>query len=316
MGRLSSAYAGVLRSLPNSRRLNRVSWGAEALFGDRVLVLADPLGRYWGDGHTVACHACTERLRNGSTTPEQIEDFLVELERVGLLFRYTVDGERYLQVFEYFVGTKKDPKDPNAPATPVRARFPEPPSVPPRPPVDDADASNAPPSAAPAPLCTDLHRPVQSGTEVHPDRMIGDRGSDDRNDRGSERSGDRGSRPLGGRRARARPVFDPKVYVLETYPDLAARILPGVEERLAHGRESSKGKWKEHQWKQHLEDAAKDPERWCDAVRVSRKQDWKGVNVDWLPSRSGRGRVRDGSRDAIGDEIAEILSPEVRNGRP
>lgn len=101
MPRLSSAYQAVLRSLVDSEKINRVSWGAEALYV-RLLLVADGAGRYHGSAGMVAGKVATKRLLRRATDLDEIEGFLVELESVGLIYRYGC-GE-FLGIVDFFAG--------------------------------------------------------------------------------------------------------------------------------------------------------------------------------------------------------------------
>jgi hypothetical protein len=105
MPRLAVADQAILRSYVDSRRVNAVSWAAEALYL-RLLCVSDGYGRYRADAHHVACHAAAERLREGphQTTVAEIEGLLGELQAAGLAELYEVDGEAYLQLAGYYDG--------------------------------------------------------------------------------------------------------------------------------------------------------------------------------------------------------------------
>lgn len=122
MARLMHAYQAVLRSLVDSAKINSVSWPAEALYM-RLLLVADGAGRCWGDPHLVACQAAARRLGSG-TSVEDIEALLVELEGAGLLRRWCVGGERYLEIAAYYDGPRGEQRRP--------VRFPDPPPIDPR----------------------------------------------------------------------------------------------------------------------------------------------------------------------------------------
>ena len=154
MPRLSTAYQAVLRSSIHSKKLNAVSWGAEALYF-RLLCATDGAGRMAGDAFTVCAQVCTERMRDGGVDPAQVETFLEELESAQLIQRWLSKGEPYLALIGYFDAGNKQ-----------KVSTPEPPDMPPHPLVGDDSESI---QTHPEPIKT-----------THPP------------DRGSE-SGDRGS---------------------------------------------------------------------------------------------------------------------------
>ena len=100
MARQVRAYQQVLRSLPRSVRINKVSVGAEMLYV-RLLLLADAEGRYWGSTFRVAALVLAERVEANQVTVAQVEVWLDELHAAGLTEPYVVDGVRYLFIARY-----------------------------------------------------------------------------------------------------------------------------------------------------------------------------------------------------------------------
>ena len=96
MARPTKSYQQVLRSLPRSRKINSVSLGAEALFV-RLLLLVDPRGRFFASPFRVAALVFVERVESGEVSTEDVGRWLDELETVGLLRRYEVDGDALLE---------------------------------------------------------------------------------------------------------------------------------------------------------------------------------------------------------------------------
>jgi len=113
---MSTRWQGVLASYPESSRVNRLSIGAEALYL-RLLVLSDDYGRYHGAAHEVLGRALTRRWMAGEVRLDDVEDWLCQLETVGLARRYEIGDEAFLELVDFVTAT--DPKR-------KRARFPDP----------------------------------------------------------------------------------------------------------------------------------------------------------------------------------------------
>lgn len=112
-------YHPILRSLPDSERLNSVSEGAALLYC-LLICGTDDLGRYWGDGSIVAAKLMTRRLVAGEVTGEGVERRLVELAEAGLLRRYERGGSVYLELADIYRPIKSDRK--------AQPEYPDPPS--------------------------------------------------------------------------------------------------------------------------------------------------------------------------------------------
>ncbi len=108
MARPTKAYQQVVRTYVDSSKVNGLSWAGEALF-IRLLTVSDGYGRFHGDPHSVCGKACSARWRNGSTDVDEVERLLRELETAGLIVRYRVGTEDFLEVTEYReVGDRRD----------------------------------------------------------------------------------------------------------------------------------------------------------------------------------------------------------------
>jgi hypothetical protein len=102
---------------PRGIRINAVSLEAEAWFWRIHTVATDDFGN--ADRDADLCFAATVGKRKG-VTAEQIEAWLVEMERAGLVGTYEVSGERYLHVHGFIVlqstrngkQTRRFPKSP------------------------------------------------------------------------------------------------------------------------------------------------------------------------------------------------------------
>lgn len=143
MARVSNQYATVLRTSLGSQKMAAISMNAEWLF-QRILVAVDCAGRYHGDAFEVACKLCTARMKAGQIQVPDVQAWLDELENVGLVARYIVEGEALLRVVEYF-------RPPNSKIKPVFK--------------PDPNEGNAFPSSAESiPL---IGRPTQHNTTEH-----------------------------------------------------------------------------------------------------------------------------------------------------
>lgn len=109
MGKRRESYNPLLKSYPDSQKINAVSEGAEVLYV-RLIAAADDADRYYGDAAYVLAKLFTARLAAGSLTARDIEKRLAELESVGLLRFYTVRGVRYVQLLDRFKTLRKDVK--------------------------------------------------------------------------------------------------------------------------------------------------------------------------------------------------------------
>ena len=101
MARPTKSHAQVLRSLPRSRKINRVSIRAEMLFV-RLLLMADVNGRYFGSPFRVASLVLAERLEAGDLIIDDVALALDELDGKGLITRYEVEGTAYLEIVRYY----------------------------------------------------------------------------------------------------------------------------------------------------------------------------------------------------------------------
>lgn len=105
----SESYVQLLRSFPDSDKLNTVSEGAECLFL-RLLAVTDDAGRYPADPGWVAAKVFTHRLISGTVTPDIVAERLGELERATLIALYDVQRKAYLQIVNLFRHNRSDVK--------------------------------------------------------------------------------------------------------------------------------------------------------------------------------------------------------------
>lgn len=85
-------------SICTSESLALVSAEAERLFY-RIIVNADDYGRYHGNPKVILAECFP--LRIGDFTPKEIETWLSELERVGMIRRYATDKRRFMHVVSW-----------------------------------------------------------------------------------------------------------------------------------------------------------------------------------------------------------------------
>lgn len=101
MARLKAEYSAVLRSALDSDKLASVSMEADWLFG-KLLLCVDANGRYWSDPGTIAAKALTKRLLSGHITAPKVAEWLDELQAAGLIDRYEAEGDKVLEVVNFF----------------------------------------------------------------------------------------------------------------------------------------------------------------------------------------------------------------------
>lgn len=97
----SLAWNAVLKGYVESDKINSVSEGAECLFL-RLLMKSDDEGRFRGSARAVLSALYLERWERGDIDEADVESRLRELEDVGLVKRYVVDGRVYVQVIDVF----------------------------------------------------------------------------------------------------------------------------------------------------------------------------------------------------------------------
>lgn len=107
----------ISRSISTSRKLARVDDRAALLF-TWIQPHTDDYGRMEGDAMTVRAKVCPMR----PYTDEDVEASLKTLQKAGLVLRYEVEGEQYVQVcgFEEHQTFKSD--------RPRKSEYPEPPN--------------------------------------------------------------------------------------------------------------------------------------------------------------------------------------------
>jgi hypothetical protein len=101
------SYNPLLKSYPDSEKINSVSEGAEVLYV-RLIAASDDAGRYWGNPMMVLAKLFTHRMTAGQITVEEVESRLQQLAAVELIHFYEVDGKRYLQMVEVVKRLRSD----------------------------------------------------------------------------------------------------------------------------------------------------------------------------------------------------------------
>ncbi len=91
------AYNPLLKSYPDSQKVNAVSEGAETLY-TRLIAQSDDFGRYYGEPRFVLAKLFTARMLAGQLAEQSVAARLDELARVGLIRIYEVEGVRYLEM--------------------------------------------------------------------------------------------------------------------------------------------------------------------------------------------------------------------------
>lgn len=109
MAERREAYNPLLKSYPDSDKVNAVSEGAEVLYL-RLLAQSDDAGRYYGEASWILAKLFTARMIAKELTHSDINQRLSELENVGLLHRYQAAGGTYLELLGVFKTLRSDVK--------------------------------------------------------------------------------------------------------------------------------------------------------------------------------------------------------------
>lgn len=99
----------LLKSYPDSEKINRCSIGAEMLY-TRLIAQSDDLGHYYGDAKWISAKLLTARTLSGEVTTEAIEGWLTELKNAGLIEFYEAGGIRYLELVNIKKCLRRDVK--------------------------------------------------------------------------------------------------------------------------------------------------------------------------------------------------------------
>lgn len=101
------SYSPLLKSYPDSDKVNALSIGAETLY-TRLIAASDDAGRYYGDPAWVLARLFTSRMLAGQVTESDVEKWLLELESVALAIRYQVTNVSYLELVGVFKKLRAD----------------------------------------------------------------------------------------------------------------------------------------------------------------------------------------------------------------
>ena len=91
------SWTPLLKSYPESRKINSVSVGAETMF-TRLLALCDDKANYYGAPALLLVHTFGNRYANGTVSLRDCEQWRTELITAGLVLAYQSEGEVYLHV--------------------------------------------------------------------------------------------------------------------------------------------------------------------------------------------------------------------------
>lgn len=99
-------YNPLLKSYPDSERINSVSEGAEVLYC-RLIAQTDDGGCYYADPLMVLAKLFSHRMLAGLTA-EEVAKRIAELESVGLISIYEAGGKKYLQLVNVYKALRRD----------------------------------------------------------------------------------------------------------------------------------------------------------------------------------------------------------------
>lgn len=99
-------YNPLLKSYPDSERINAVSEGAEVLYC-RLIAQTDDGGCYYAEPMMVLAKLFSHRMLEGLTV-EEVAKRIDELESVGLISIYEAGGRKYLQLVDVYKALRRD----------------------------------------------------------------------------------------------------------------------------------------------------------------------------------------------------------------
>lgn len=102
-------YNPLLKSYPDSEKINAVSMGAETLY-TRLIAASDDAGRYYGEAGWIIAKLFTSRMVRGEVTAADVEKWVSELESVSLLRRYRAATGTFLELLDVFKTIRRDVK--------------------------------------------------------------------------------------------------------------------------------------------------------------------------------------------------------------
>jgi hypothetical protein len=101
------SYNPLLKTYPDSEKINAISEGAEVLYV-RLIAASDDAGRYYGDPEWVLTKLFTARMIQKRVSVKDVEKRLAELSTVGLIRLYDVAGKRYLELVDVIKSLRTD----------------------------------------------------------------------------------------------------------------------------------------------------------------------------------------------------------------
>jgi hypothetical protein len=96
-------YNPLLKSYPDSEKINAVSEGAETLF-TRLIAQSDDANHYYGDAPMVLGKLYTRRMALGQVNVKAVQTRIDELADARLIEIYEADGRHYIEI----VNCRKD----------------------------------------------------------------------------------------------------------------------------------------------------------------------------------------------------------------
>ncbi len=105
----NESWNPLLKSYPDSDRVNSVSIGAEMLY-TRLIAQSDDHGHYCGEPRWVLARLFTARMIAGQVHEQDIAGWLNELEQVGLIAKYQVAGQVYIELVNVKKCLRRDVK--------------------------------------------------------------------------------------------------------------------------------------------------------------------------------------------------------------
>jgi hypothetical protein len=125
-GEKREPYNPLLKSYPDSERVNCVSEGAETLF-TRLIAQSDDANHYYGEPAMVLGKLYTRRMCAGQVTLKMVRDRIGELENARLIETYEVEGRLYIEIVNCRKDLRSDVKpDIRFPARPSGTHGPNP----------------------------------------------------------------------------------------------------------------------------------------------------------------------------------------------
>lgn len=109
MPRSREGYNPLLKTYPDSDKINAIDEGAEVLYV-RLIAASDDAGHYYGDTQWILARLFTARMVAGTLAATEIDRRVKEICRVGLARLYTVDGVQYIELIDCFKTFRKDVK--------------------------------------------------------------------------------------------------------------------------------------------------------------------------------------------------------------